>query len=139
MKIKFKKPDPRAGTIARMDSSRGQHFIDIGCAVLLKENEDASTEAEKADMAPTREVLDREIAGLPGENTDPDYVVRAMRRYFGDTFTDADETRVRELVKPAEADKPTEVETVLVMADQPADQPEPSEQQAKGSKKGKGA
>lgn len=37
MLIKFKKPDPRAGQIARMDSSRGQHFIDSGAAVAIKE------------------------------------------------------------------------------------------------------
>lgn len=32
MLIKFKEPDPRAGTTARMDSSRGQDFIDSGAA-----------------------------------------------------------------------------------------------------------
>lgn len=32
MLIKFKKPDPRAGLIARMDSSRGQQLIDAGAA-----------------------------------------------------------------------------------------------------------
>ncbi|HYG07659.1 MAG TPA: hypothetical protein VD865_14805 [Stenotrophomonas sp.] len=37
MLIMFKKPDPRAGQTARMDSSRGQYFIDTGSAVLVKE------------------------------------------------------------------------------------------------------
>ena len=32
MLIKFKKPDPRAGLVARMDSSRGQQLIDAGAA-----------------------------------------------------------------------------------------------------------
>lgn len=32
MLIKFKKPDPRAGTTVRMDSSRGRHFIGTGAA-----------------------------------------------------------------------------------------------------------
>lgn len=38
MLIKFKKPDPRAGTVARMDSSRGQYFINIGAAEQVSEN-----------------------------------------------------------------------------------------------------
>lgn len=38
MHIKFKAPDPRAGTVANMDSSRGQHFVDSGAAVLVKED-----------------------------------------------------------------------------------------------------
>lgn len=37
MLIKFVKPDPRAGTVARMDSSRGQQLIDAGAAVLAAE------------------------------------------------------------------------------------------------------
>lgn len=32
MLIKFKAPDPRAGTTARMDSSRGQQLVDAGAA-----------------------------------------------------------------------------------------------------------
>lgn len=39
MRIKFKAPDPRAGTIAQMDSSRGQFFIDNGSAVEVKDGE----------------------------------------------------------------------------------------------------
>lgn len=38
MLIKFKAPDPRAGTVAQMDSRRGQNFIDSGTAVQLKED-----------------------------------------------------------------------------------------------------
>ncbi len=98
MKIKFKEPDPRAGTIAQMDSSRGQHFIDTGAAVLVRG--DGSVEAPSPSApAVTREDLDRALAGLPGENTDADYVVGAMRSYFGALFTDEDEERVREIVK----------------------------------------
>lgn len=37
MLIKFKKPDPRAGDTVRMDSHRGQHFVDIGAADLIDE------------------------------------------------------------------------------------------------------
>ena len=38
MRIKFQQPDPRAGTTAQMDSSRGQYFIDTGAAVQLRED-----------------------------------------------------------------------------------------------------
>lgn len=38
MLIKFVEPDPRAGTVARMDSSRGQQLIDAGAAVLAAED-----------------------------------------------------------------------------------------------------
>jgi len=37
MLIKFKEPDPRAGTTVRMDSSRGQYFIDAGAADAVSE------------------------------------------------------------------------------------------------------
>ncbi|MBC8772366.1 hypothetical protein [Stenotrophomonas maltophilia] len=37
MLIKFKEPDPRAGTTVRMDSSRGQYFIDTGAADAVSE------------------------------------------------------------------------------------------------------
>ena len=39
MLIKFKESDPRAGTTVRMDSSRGQHFIDVGAADPVKEGQ----------------------------------------------------------------------------------------------------
>ena len=48
MLIKFKKPDPRAGMTVRMDSSRGQHFVDLGVATRLKESGDE----ESAPSAP---------------------------------------------------------------------------------------
>lgn len=38
MRIKFKAPDPRAGTIAQMDSHRGQELIDSGAAVQVKDD-----------------------------------------------------------------------------------------------------
>lgn len=53
MRIKFKAPDPRAGTIAQMDSSRGQFFIDNGSAVKVKD--DDSDEAPAPAPAPTAE------------------------------------------------------------------------------------
>lgn len=98
MLIKFKKPDPRDGMTARMDSSRGQHFVDAGLADRL--NEDGTMHgAEKA--APTRAQLDAALEALPDGNTDAEYVKRAMRAYFGDLFTEGDAKRVDEAVKPA--------------------------------------
>jgi len=46
----------------------------------------------------TREELDKAIATLPGEQTDSDYVVNAMRGHFGELFTADDESKIRELV-----------------------------------------
>ncbi len=121
MLIKFKKPDPRAGTVAQMDSSRGQQLIDAGAADRVAENGDAP-------RADPRAALDAALESLPGENTDPDYVVRAMRSHFGAVFTDADEARVREVVvapvvptpPPAPAD-----EAAAAPAPAPAPEPEP--------------
>ena len=95
MRIKFLKPDPSAGTVAQMDSSRGQHFIDTGSAVALKED---GSEAEEAKPI-TRAMLDAALAELPGGNDDPEYVVRAMRSHFADLFTDEDEAAVRKAFK----------------------------------------
>ncbi len=53
----------------------------------------------EAPSGPPRAKLDQALATLPGDNTDPDYVVRAMRSHFGDLFTDGDEATVRDLVK----------------------------------------
>lgn len=52
-------------------------------------------------FVPTREKLDAALAALPGDYTDPDYVVGSMRVHFGTIFTDADEKTARErVVKP---------------------------------------
>lgn len=48
--------------------------------------------------AKTRDGLDKALAGLPGDQIDPEYVVNSLRRHFGDLFTDADEAIVRERV-----------------------------------------
>jgi len=91
MKIKFKAPDPRAGTVVQLDSSRAQHFIDTGAAELVKDDEHRSTVA--------RAELDRALASIPQDETDADYLVGAMRAHFKGVFTDDDEAKVRELVK----------------------------------------
>lgn len=72
----------------------------------------ANTEAAKPAeaTAPTRGDLDEALGMLPGDQTDPDYVVDGMRAYFGTLFTDADEARVRHAVRPP----PPVVETVAM-------------------------
>lgn len=50
---------------------------------------------EPTGPAVTREVLDSALAELPGDQTNPDYVVAAMRQHFGELFTEADEALIR--------------------------------------------
>lgn len=52
MRIKFKAPDPRAGTVAQMDSHRGQQLIDCGAAVAVKEGADDSVETTAESPTP---------------------------------------------------------------------------------------
>ena len=66
---------------------------------------------DQDDGQPTRAELDRILASLPMEQTDPDYVVNGLRGHFGELFTDEDEAHVRELViappvAPAEPSAP---------------------------------
>lgn len=63
--------------------------------------------AEKAELdqlrsertGPIRADLDKALSELPGDQTDPEYVVKAMSAHFGELFTAEDEVKVRELVK----------------------------------------
>lgn len=59
-------------------------------------------EPVNSEAAELRAELDAALEHLPGDNNDPEYVVNAMRNHFGDVFTDADEDKVRELVKKDE-------------------------------------
>ncbi|MBP2091688.1 MULTISPECIES: hypothetical protein [Pseudomonas] len=75
---------------------KGYKIIDIQFAP------DAYKAAMKGvDDPRSREALDAALAALPGDQTDPDYVVGGMRSHFGDVFTQEDEARVREMVKVA--------------------------------------
>lgn len=51
MRIKFKAPDPRAGTVAEMDSHRGQELIDAGAAVQVKDDATSDEPAPAAKKA----------------------------------------------------------------------------------------
>lgn len=53
MRIKFVKPDPRAGTVAQMDSHRGQELIDQGAAVQVKDSDADEAAAPAPSPAPT--------------------------------------------------------------------------------------
>lgn len=63
--------------------------------------------AEKAELeqlrsertGPIRADLDKALSELPGDQTDSEYVVKAMSAHFGELFTAEDEAKVRELVK----------------------------------------
>lgn len=113
MKIRFKAPDPRAGAVAQMDSNRGQHFIDIGAAVLVKEGGNGAETVARAE-------LEKALSGLPGGHTDATYVVGAMRSHFGDVFTDADEAKVREVVKSSAAADPSQKASELPASEEKA-------------------
>lgn len=56
MLIKFKSPDPRAGSVVQMDSSLGQQFIDAGSAELYSERPEPQDQPARglapADQAP---------------------------------------------------------------------------------------
>lgn len=54
-----------------------------------------------APPAMTRAHVEKALAGLPGDNTNPDYVVNAMRSFFGGLFTAEDEATVRSKVRTA--------------------------------------
>jgi hypothetical protein len=51
MLIKFTAPDPRAGMVAQMDSSRGAYFVDNGFAVAVKEGSQLEVKPLDADQA----------------------------------------------------------------------------------------
>ncbi len=72
-----------------------------GFVIINKSDFDAEKHVEFDDRPkPSREQLDATLDALPGDQTDPDYVVNAMRAHFGALFTADDEARVRSLVKP---------------------------------------
>jgi len=66
MRIKFKAPDPRAGTTAQMDSSRGQHFVDTGAASVVSEDRVTRDEAREVE---NREPKAEATAPKPAKKT----------------------------------------------------------------------
>lgn len=82
MRIKFKAPDPRAGTVAQMDSSRGQHFIDTGAAMAVKEgSEESAPSSVSAPPSFTPDLLDRnapEVIAWAGDVCDRDQLQSAL-------------------------------------------------------------
>ena len=73
--------------------SQGDH-------VLINKSDFDPDKHELFDVrAITRTDIDKALAALPGDQTDQEYVVGAMRNHYGDLFTADDEKSVRELVK----------------------------------------
>lgn len=92
------------GDILRTSAAFARHLVkDAFAAKYVHGKDDAPVV--------TRSELDAALAGLPGENSDPEYVIRAMRSHFAELFTEVDEARVRELVTPG-AVKPSDGLTV---------------------------
>jgi hypothetical protein len=68
MRIKFKAPDPRAGLVAQMDSSRGQQLIDAGSAVQVRDEEpevEVEAEAEQSQVSESPEAAEAAPAAKP--------------------------------------------------------------------------
>lgn len=63
MLIKFKKPDPRAGMVANMDSSLGQKMVDDGCADPHKEGAAEVEEEATAKVVTTKAVAAKKKGG----------------------------------------------------------------------------
>ncbi|BDR10683.1 hypothetical protein CTR2_R40210 [Comamonas thiooxydans] len=77
MLIKFKKPDPRAGLIARMDSSRGQQLIDAGAAD--REAEGAAAVAGAMESGQSSEESESTQASVAGDQSVETAKLKATR------------------------------------------------------------
>jgi len=92
------------GEIAGFDPEQAKKLIDAKKAELYKADAKSAAGGKKGSGGkdePTREDLNKSLAALPGGNTDPDYVIGAMRDFYGELFTDEDAEHVREVVKQA--------------------------------------
>lgn len=69
MLIKFKDPDPRAGTTVRMDSSRGQYFIDTGAADAVSEQPQAELPEPALEAATVTEVAEESADAVSEQPT----------------------------------------------------------------------
>jgi hypothetical protein len=99
----------KAGSIVEADEELAKNLLRRGKARVATKDElraaghEVPDDEDEAPPVPTREQLDAALQNDLAGQTDPDYVVRAMRAHFGALFTDADEARVRDAVKPAGA------------------------------------
>ncbi|MEF2147787.1 hypothetical protein [Aquilutibacter rugosus] len=66
MKIKFKKPDPRAGMVVQMDSNLGYKFIEQGLAEQVAENVTSESSAP-ADVQQAEQVADSAAPAKSGK------------------------------------------------------------------------
>lgn len=80
MLIKFKKPDPRAGLVARMDSSRGQQLIDAGAADKVDEAVAAPQKvAPPKEPTPETQQTDAEVVAQAADAGAADKVDEAAK------------------------------------------------------------
>jgi len=86
-------PDGILGVVADVTDDNPQGFV-----IINESDFDGDKHVEFRD-GPSRGELDAVLGALPGEQTDPEYVVGAIRAHFGELFTADDEARVRTLVK----------------------------------------
>lgn len=95
-----------AGSLVEVTDTEARNLLHRGKARLATaEDMPAQPADEDEAKGPTREDLAQALAALPGEQTDPDYVVSAMLAHFGELFTADDEKQVRKLVKKPAATK----------------------------------
>jgi hypothetical protein len=97
--------------------SKGEDYLEVHPTTLAGHKAVGWKECAKRETAmeatsPTRADLDDALGRLPGDYKDADFVVNGMRRHFGTLFTEADEARVRDLVKAPPASKPSDGLTV---------------------------
>lgn len=100
----------QAATLTQIFSFYGVKPAELAELDELRANTEPDADADddnKGPKVPTRDELDAALSALPGDYVDPDFVVNGMRAHFGDLFTEADELKVRELVKAGPAPKPT--------------------------------
>lgn len=71
MKIKFIGKDPRAGMVAQMDSRRGQELVDAGCAVQVKESEEATSGSATSNDGDSNRNSDEPPAEQPNPPEQP--------------------------------------------------------------------
>jgi hypothetical protein len=84
-----------AGSVHTFRDDKAQRWVTRNAAVYFE----AKPPEEAADP---RAELAAALAALPGEYTDPDFVVNGMRGHFGVLFTEEDEATVRNLVKASQ-------------------------------------
>lgn len=81
--------------------------------LFTSDDETKLRDAVKPEEHPkTREALEADLAKLPGDHTDPEYVINGLGRHYGDLLTEDDKTLIREKVKASVQNTPEETEAL---------------------------